>query len=113
MKSGHDEGFLTKGRQICINSPYGLHVRVWPRAPAPSEDLGCPDSCSTKGKHMGVPSDGPSFQGSVHRARERETGKVDQGQVVVPPSKPHQTTFTYILPAKMSGNMVFMLFYSK
>lgn len=72
MKPEHDEGFLTKGRQICVDSPYGLHVRVWSRMSEPSEDLGCPATCSTKEKHMGVPRDGPSFQGSVHRARERQ-----------------------------------------
>lgn len=82
------------------------------RKPEPSEHLGCPATCSTVEEHGGVPNDSPSFQGSMHRARERETGKVHQGQGVVPSSKPHQT-FTYVLPAKMWGNRFFMLFYSK
>lgn len=45
----------------------------------PSEDLGRPATCSTKGKHMGVPRDGPSFQGSEHRARERQERWIGSG----------------------------------
>lgn len=35
MQLGQDEGFLTTGRQIWVNPPYVLLVRVWSRTPGP------------------------------------------------------------------------------
>lgn len=109
MKLGRDEGFLTKGRQSCVNPPCVLRVRVWFRTSESSEDLwtSCHGLCrgDTWAPCITAPLSRRRHRG-LEKERGRGKGKPVPAELFLSSRLP-PTTFAYLLSAKMAGNTNF------